>query len=379
MSLIDKKNAAVAQLNQIADKAKAESRSFNDEERKQFDTLETEVRSYGEDILREQRASKFKSEVETVLESRVLPAIGNSKDKLEAFRSFVMQGGEYRDFTVGGGVLVPNTIDAGIRAVVAALPGIENAAGAKILNGFASYPAFASATAAWVTEGNPISANILGTSSIDLKPFALASLGTFTDRLANASGEEFVADFVTTYADALYRKSEEAFWTGSGVDQPLGLAVGAGMDGALTTKNFSLSSGSIANASLNTIVYTVPAEHRAQSVWIASDTFLAAVAGMVDTTGRNLGLLTVANGVPYILGYKVISFPVAVGSAAGTPIAMFGNLNQYRIARFGNGAYFYKRLNELYAASLSSGHLLSTYKDGRIGRKAGFVKVLAVA
>lgn len=79
------------------------------------------------------------------------------------------------------------------------------------------------------------------------------------------------------------------------------------------------------------------------------------------------------------MGYKVVSTPATAASTVGTCVAVFGNLNQYRIAKFGNGAYFYKKLDQLYAASLSSGHLLSTFRDARIGRKSAFVKILAAA
>lgn len=382
MSLQDKKNEALSQLETIVAKAKNENRAFTQEERSSFDKIEADIKSISEDIARETRANDLRKNVEQVVEQRVLPAIGSKKDDMvEQFRNHVLRGAfmEQRDLAVGSGVLVPTQIDSAIRAVIAALPGVEAAAGAKSLTGFASYPAFLTATADWIAEGSAITPNDPSTASIDLKPFALGAIGKVTDRLANATGEDFVADFVGTFADAIYRKQEEAYWTGSGTNQPLGLAHGAGMDGALPTASVTLTSGSVVIKQLTNAIYAVPAENRAGAVFVATDTFLAAMAGMVASDGKPLNIVTFVNNVPYIMGYRVISTPATAASTTGTCVAVFGNLNQYRIAKFGNGAYFYKKLDQLYAASLSSGHLLSTFRDARIGRKSAFVKILAAA
>ena len=105
-----------------------------------------------------------------------------------------------------------------------------------------------------------------------------------------------------------------------------------------------MTSGSTVIKQLTDAIYTVPAENRAGAVFVATDTFLAAMAGMVASDGKPLNIVTFVNNVPYIMGYKVVSTPATAASTVGTCVAVFGNLNQYRIAKFGNGAYFYKKL-----------------------------------
>lgn len=378
MSLKAKKNELVGQLESIGNLAK--DRVLTSEERSKFDALDTEIKELNADIAREERSAELRKSVEAVVEQRVLPALGSKKDDtLEQFRNHIFKGLEARDLATGNGVLVPTSIDSAIRAVVSLLPGVEAEAGIKTIRGFESYPAFGTAAAAWVAEGGSVNVTNIATSSIELKPNAIAALGKISDRLALATGEDFVVDFVDTFAQALYKETETAYWSGSGVGQPAGLMTSAGIDGTVQSGSVSLTSGSAVVQQLNSVIYKMPAEYRSGAVWVASDAFLGAMAGMVDTTGRPLNLVTFVNGVPYINGYKVVSSPVAVASTAGTTVAAFVNLKQYRIAQFGNGAYIYKRLAEAYATSLASGHLLVQYKDARIGRSKGIVRVVAAA
>jgi len=380
MSLIDKKNEAIAQLEGIVAKAKTENRSFTAEERSSFDKIDAEIKSLGEDIAREARSMEYRKNVEQVVETRVLPAIGDKKDAmLTQFRDHVLRGLECRDLASGNGILIPTTIDVALRAVVKALPGVENEAGVKTIRGFESYPIFGDASAAWVAEGDSINATDVSTGSISLKPFALAALGKITDRLSAATNEEFVTDFVDAFGEAIYLSQETAYWSGSGVNQPEGLMTATGVGSAIQSGSVSVTSGSVVAKQLADLTYKMSPEFRAGAVFVVCNAFLGAIAGMTDTTGRPLNLVTFINGVPYINGIKVVVSPVAVAATAGTTVGALVNLKQYRIGAFGNGAYTYKRLSELYATSLTSGHLLTAFKDARFGRTKGIVRIVAAA
>lgn len=380
MSLIDKKNEAIAQLEGIVAKAKTENRSFTAEERSSFDKIDAEIKTLGEDIAREARSAEHRKNVETVVEQRVLPAVGAKKDDtLTQFRDHVLRGLEARDLATGNGVLVPNTIDAALRAVVKALPGIEAEAGVKVIRGFESYPIFGDASAAWIAEGDSITPGDVSTGSISLKPFALAAIGKISDRLSAATNEDFVTDFVDAFGEAIYLSQETAYWSGSGVNQPEGLMTATGVGSAIKSGSVSVTSGSVVVKQLADLTYKMSPEFRSGAVFVVCNAFLGALAGMVDTSGRPLNIVTFVNNVPYINGIKVVVSPVAVAATDGNTVGALVNLKQYRIGAFGNAAYTYKRLGELYAASLNSGHLVTTFKDARLGRAKGIVRIVAAA
>jgi HK97 family phage major capsid protein len=379
----DKIQNLLSQLESVSGKAKVENRSLNADELKKFDDIKADIDNAMATAKAEKTAAELRKSVENVVESRVLPALQDDVEarKFQQFRDYVFRGLEARDLQTSNGVFIPTTIESAILTALAPLPGIYAASDVKKIVGYAKFPAFVSnASAVWLPEGSTISAVDLDTGSIDLQPRALVALGKVSERLENATQPEIVAGFVETFANSIYIAREQALWNGTGSNCPVGItSATSSLDGAIASATVTMTTGSVVVTQLTNAIANVPANYRVGAKFYLSDGALMKFAGMVDGYGRPLNLVTFTGGKAYIMGYEVVQTPVSVATTAGTVVGVFGHPSQYRVGVFGNGAFTYRKLDQLFATSLSTGHLLTQYADAALGRKAAFVRILAGA
>lgn len=375
----------VAKFEALVKKVQSENRGFNDAEEAERTALEKEIRSEKAVIDAANLAAEFNTSAEKVVENRAMPAItadAGIDAEVRKFKDFIY---EKRDIAVGSlGFQIPTVINNSILTALNNIPGIEQAFGVQTVAGRAQFDALSNVVAGWIPEGTSLSAGADTTSSLFLSPIAVGALGTISERFENSSTQEFVNAFVATYANAVRVAKEKAFWSGTGSTVPYGLAVGDGIDGAVATSNLTISTGSLVNNQLATAVAKVSPEFAFDLVAVIPRNVVGILGAMSDTLGRNLGIITFENGKTWLntsLGKLEVIQPAGVTAAttAGSVIGVIASKSQYKIAAFDNGAYRYKKLTELYATSLKTGHLTYQFADAGLGRKGGFVRLTATA
>lgn len=385
MTIAEKRLEKVAKLDAILAKAKAESRGFTDAERAEQTALKNEIRSFDEVITAEAEMAEVRKVTEQVVEQRAMPAVSVDSSKDAEIRKFMDYVYERREIAVGAsGFQIPTVINNSILTALNNIPGIEQAFGVSSVAGRQQFDALNNVVAAWIPEGGSISVGTDSTGSLILAPKAVEALGAISERFENSSTQEFVNAFVATYANALRMAKETAFWSGTGSSVPFGLAVGDGIDGTPATSNLTISTGSIVSSQLATAVAKVAPEFAYDLVAVLPRNVVGILGAMSDSLGRNLGIITFEGGKTMLntaLGKLEVIMPAGVTAAttAGSVIGVLASKSQYKIAAFDNGQYRYKKLVEMYATSLKTGHLIYQFADAGLGRKGGFVRLTATA
>lgn len=385
MTIAEKRNEALSRLENIKNKAVAEVRGFSEAEQAEQVALKKDIASYDAVLSEVRSLDEMKKVSEKVVEQRLMPAVSSNSGLDEEIRKFKDYIYEKREIAVGAsGFAIPAVINNSILTALNNVPGIEQAFGVTPVSGKAQFDALSNVVASWIPEGGSISAGADTTASLILSPKAVGALGTLSERFENSTTQDFINGFVSTYANAIRIAKETAYWSGTGSTVPYGLAVGDGVDGAVATSSLTVSTGSIVNAQLATAVAKVAPEFAADIVAVIPRNVVGILGAMSDSLGRNLGIVTFENNKTWLntsLGKLEVVQPAGVTAAttAGSVIGVIASKSQYKIAAFDNGAFRYKKLSELYATSLKTGHMTYSFADAGLGRKGGFVKLVATA
>lgn len=165
-----------------------------------------------------------------------------------------------------------------------------------------------------------------------------ASLGAYSYMAGGAGGlplrlsRELVIDsefdIEGRVADKLGERSArlraELIVRGTGVNQPQGIVTGR-----TGTATYSGASDTLVYADFLNVVHAVDPAYRegGNCRWAFNDTFLRAVEGLVDTTGRPLLKDQTAgiDGAPS--GYSLLGYPVTIDQAFASPSANSGTVN----------------------------------------------------
>lgn len=378
------KKDMIGKIQAITEKAKLENRGFTDAEVAERDALKKNV----SDLLaveaaeQEDRSLAQKCE-QAVTETRAnRPVGGKDEAEVRMFQDIVF---EKRDYAVGStGFQLPTTINSSILNALQAINGLAANFPAETIQGFAQYDAFGDVTSAWVGEGVEVTAQTPSSSSFNLTPHALASMGKISERAMEASAAGFEQAFVQAFVDSIAKNTDIALWSGTGSNMPEGLAYGSGIDGALTTSSLTVSTGSIVVTQLAQAVTKVDAAYVYDLVAVIPNNVVGVLAGFTKTDGSSLNIVTAMGNKRYLntgLGTIEIISPIGVTGAvtAGSVLGVLCSKREYKRVRFGGGAFRYKKLAERFATSLQTGHLVWSFEDAKIGRKAAFVKLIATA
>lgn len=341
-------------------------RAFTDAERQELASLTLRMK----DMQAASEANAITRAMGQALDERILPAVaGNkNKDELRSFRDAFL-GFKTRDAAVGGGVMVPTTLNAEIRKLVQGFNGLQGAVKFSVGAGFESYPLFTSlSSGSWAMEGATINGSDAGTGSIDLKPNPYVVKTGLSDRLANASDEDFIADFVATTAEALFAGVEQGLWNGTGTaPQPTGLVVGAGVDGIVASASVDMTS-SAALTNISKAIGTARAalnQYANGAVAVVTNALEEKLFGTVNGVNELSGIAQTYLLTKTLFGLPTVKLGTSVTYASGTPILALVNLTQFKARRFNSGNLIYKRLEK----DISADHVVLDFLDSKIARK----------
>lgn len=217
--------------------------------------------------------------------------------------------------------------------------------------------------ATWTSEiltGSADTATPFGARS--LTPHPLAKRVKISNTLLRLSGIDVEAWVRGEGANRIAEAEENAFMTGSGAQQPLGV-----FTSALPTTVTAASSTDIAYSDLVNVEFSLKSQYRPGASWIIHRTIIKELMLLVDGTGRPL-LRDVPNaGTRFsLLGYDINESEYAPSSSAtGLKVAALGNWKRaYWIVDSLNLTV--QRLVELYAETNETGFIFRKETDGMV-------------
>ena len=217
--------------------------------------------------------------------------------------------------------------------------------------------------ATWTSEiltGSADTATPFGARS--LTPHPLAKRVKISNTLLRLSGIDVEAWTRGEGANRIAEAEENAFMTGSGAQQPLGV-----FTSALPTTVTCASSTDIAYADLVNVEFSLKSQYRPGASWIIHRTIIKELMLLVDGVGRPL-LRDVPNaGTRFsLLGYDINESEYAPSSSATTlKVAALGNWKRsYWIVDSLNLTV--QRLVELYAETNETGFIFRKETDGMV-------------
>lgn len=228
-------------------------------------------------------------------------------------------------------------------------------------------------TASWIDEeaAYPESDDSFGQVSIGA--FKLATMIKVSEELLNDSVFDIASYIAKEFARRIGAAEEEAFFTGNGTGKPTGILSETGGAGTSVT---AASATALTMDEVVDLFYSLRAPYRRNAVFIMNDATIKAIRKLKNGNGDYLWQPSLTAGQPDML----LNRPVYTSSfmptiAAGAKTILFGDLGYYWVAdREGR---FFKRLNELYAATGQVGFLSSERVDGKLILPEA-VKVLAM-
>lgn len=289
----------------ILDAAKAEARDLTEEEAKEFDRLEAELRRVESMLEREKAVASREADLDRPMHDPIRPAVGKSgKDNggfenLAEFIAAVRWGdpkGRIRaemrmDTDTAGGFAVPEQFREELlqispeqavvrpRATVIppgsppdaklTIPALDHSQG--ILGGVAVQ---------WIAEGATKPATEPKLAEVTLEPQEVAAHVVVTDKLLR-NWQAADAVIRRLLRDAIVAAEDVAFLTGNGTGKPLGVLNGAG---AIAVRR--ATANQIGFADVLAMRSKLLPDSVGSAVWVANQSTLPQIAGMTDGAGN---------------------------------------------------------------------------------------------
>lgn len=310
------------------------------------------------------------------------PGEGKAQAEMErrAFHEFILKGelsAEYKALSAGtdieGGYLVPDVFRAEViqkiedmfimRRICRVLPAIPSGASVVV-------PAADTEMedASWSTEvatrdedtTQPFAQRVL-------RPNPLAKLVKVSNVLLRGSAVSIEAWLRNELAKKHGRAEEQAFMTGHGVNQPLGIFAASALLPSTVTNVTAASTTDIAADDIVKVIGNTRAQYRRAAKWIMHRTILMEISLLKDGNGAYLWQPSLVAGQPDMLrGYPVFESEFAPSSSAtGLFVAAFGDFEQAYWIQDAQG-FTIQRLTELYAATRQTGFIGEKETDGAV-------------
>lgn len=398
--LRDQRGKLVADARAILDKAEAEKRSASTEESAQFDAMMKQVGDLGDEVRRHEALVEAErdaaAQVARGMDSAQGEARGAAADpevelRTKAFTKLIISGqrslndAELRALqadsdTAGGFLVAPEQFVSGLikniddmvfirqRATKFSIPTAASLGAASL----AADPA----DAVWTTElatGTEDSTMAFGKRVLNPHPLA-KRLKVSNKLLRMASGAEGLVRARLAYKFGLAQ--ENAFLTGTGVNQPLGLFT-ASNDGITTARD--VSTGNTATAvtfdGLINAKFSLKGQYWQRSDWMFHRDVLSQIAKLKDGDGQYLWRESVRDGEPdRLLGRPVMMSEFAPNTmTASQYVGILGDYSNYWIADALD--FQIQVLKELYAETDQTGFIGRLATDGMPTLAEAFARV----
>lgn len=325
--LIEKKALLKSQLQAMLDKVKTEERAFSEDEAKEFDRIENEIKSLDATIKAEERAKGIEDFHAPMADS------SESKEKLEerAFEDYIlgkaaeMRAGEQNMTMSNNGAVIPETIANRIIDTVTDLCPILAGAEVYHVKGTLKLPKWTKAntshdiTVGYSTEFTALAADSGKFDSIDLSGFLVGAL-TLVGRSVENNAQINVVDFVIRkMSEKIAEFIEKELLMGTGT---------SAAQGALNCSNTvtAAATAAITFDELVKLQSTVKQVYQKNACWTMNNDTFTLIKLMKDTNGRPLVETDASKPFPFtLLGKPVYLSDNMPKATAGAKSVLYGD------------------------------------------------------
>nr|DAJ34940.1 MAG TPA: major capsid protein [Caudoviricetes sp.] len=327
--LIEKRAALKAQLQTMLDKAKTEERAFSEEETKEFDRIENEIKSLDTTIKAEERAKGLADFHAPMADNNV------SQKELEerAFADYILgrtaeiRAGEQNMTMDSNGAVIPQTIANRIIDTVVELCPILAGAEMYHVKGTLKIPKWTKANGShdvavgYSTEFKTITADSGKFDSVDLGGFLAGAL-TLVGRSVENNAQINVVDFVIRkMSEKIAEFIEGELLKGTGTNAA---------QGALNCSN-TVTAASATAVTFDDLVKLQSAVKQAfqkNACWTMNSNTFTLIKLLKDANGRPLTEPDASKAFPYtLLGKPVYLSDNMPEAAAGAKTVLYGDYN----------------------------------------------------
>lgn len=300
--LMERRAELKKQLDDLVAKADAEERAMSEDETKEFDAAEKEIKEIDATLNREERARGI-TEVQQPTETHEMTQEERAAADEKAFADFIMnrvtenRAGEIQLTQGNNGAIVPTTIANRIIKAVRDMVPFLQLSDVIYTNGKLSVPVYSEDStnyikADYVDEGTDLTDNIGKFTTIDLTGYVVGSLALVSNKLKDNTDINVVDFVVNQVAEAIAEKLEKEFVTGS--TKIIGITS--------ATKGITAASATaITYDELVSLKHSLKQRFRAKARWIMNPATYTALCKLKD-----------GNGQPYFKEdeYKILGLPV---------------------------------------------------------------------
>lgn len=300
--LMERRAELKKQLDDLVAKADAEERAMSEDETKEFDAAEKEIKEIDATLDREERARGI-TEVQQPTETHEMTQEERAAADEKAFADFIMnrvtenRAGEIQLTQGNNGAIVPTTIANRIIKSVRDMVPFLQLADVIYTNGKLSVPVYGEDStnyikADYVDEGTELTDNIGKFTTIDLTGFVVGALALVSNKLKDNTDINVVDFVVNQVAESIAEKLEKEFVTGS--TKIIGITS--------ATKGITAASATaVTYDELVSLKHSLKQRFRANARWIMNPATYTALCKLKDGNGR-----------PYFKEdeYKILGLPV---------------------------------------------------------------------
>lgn len=327
--LMERREELKQKLAALVDAADNEERAMTEEETRDFDEAEKEIKDIDNTIAREERARNIPA-VQPPAENREMAQEERAAADEKAFADFIMnrvtenRAGEIQLTQGNNGSIVPTTIaDRIIKAVRDMVPFLQ-LSDVVYTNGKLSVPVYGEDStnyidADYVDEGTELTDNIGKFTTIDLTGFVMGALALVSNKLKDNTDLNVVDFVINQVAEAMAEKLEAEFVNGTAGKITGVLSATNGITAAAAT--------AVTYDELVSLKHSLKQRFRGNARWIMNPATYTAICKLKDN-----------NGQPYfkedeykILGRPVIESDSMPTMAAGKKAIVFADLSGYTI------------------------------------------------
>lgn len=376
MTLSEQRAKLVHDWRTILDKAEAESRALNTEEKVVVEKIEKDIDDLKATI--DARAKLDAADRAIVPDSQRVEARPAQKADSDyrasfwaAMRSGVV-GAELRDHKVGTDSLGGYTVPDEFRKELIQALNEENvirplATAFTTTSGIMSIPVVsAHGSAAWKTEESAYATSDETFSEVTLSAYKGTALIKVSEELLNDSAFPLESFLATEFGRRLGKLEEEAFINGDGSGKPTGIFYGA-TNGKTATATNAITADEVMD-----LYHSLGRAYRQRAVWIMADGTVKMLRKLVTGVSGDKTYLWqpgLVNGEPdRLLGRPVYVSEFAPAATTGLKPIVFGDPSYYYIGD--RQQISMQRLNELYAGNGQVGFRQFKRTDGKMALSA---------
>ena len=300
--LMERRAELKKQLDDLVAKADDEERAMSEDETKEFDAAEKEIKEIDATLDREERARGI-TEVQQPTETHEMTQEERAAADEKAFADFIMnrvtenRAGEIQLTQGNNGAIVPTTIANRIIKSVKDMVPFLQLSDVVYTNGKLSVPVYGEDStnyikADYVDEGTELTDNIGKFTTIDLTGYVVGALALVSNKLKDNTDINVVDFVVNQVAESIAEKLEKEFVTGS--TKIIGITS--------ATKGITAASATaITYDELVSLKHSLKQRFRANARWIMNPATYTALCKLKD-----------GNGQPYFKEdeYKILGLPV---------------------------------------------------------------------